>query len=128
MYFNMYICSIQKGNSSRLKLRKMSTIKELLTANRDSVISSIRYIFKVYKNEDVKTKMIEFLSFCQENESYVLHCQGNFTIKQHLKSLVQRMKNQEPKMKLADIMSGIASHYESEGKKWNPILKEWLAA
>ena len=44
----------------------MKTLKELLTENRESVISSIKYVFGIWKNEDVKVKMIEFFAYATE--------------------------------------------------------------
>lgn len=43
------------------------TVKELLSENRDSVISSIKYVYKIWKNEDVKAIMIKFLAYAEKN-------------------------------------------------------------
>lgn len=40
----------------------------------------------------------------------------------------EEILNRVPKRKgsrLAEIMGGIANNYEDEGKKWNPITKDW---
>jgi hypothetical protein len=42
------------------------TTKELLSANRESVISSIKFVFKIYRQEDVIKKMIEFLAYAEK--------------------------------------------------------------
>lgn len=68
----------------------MTTTKEILSANRDSVISSIKWIFKVWKSEDVKAKMIEFLAFCEENAS-LDDLMKSKKIKTDLKVLIQKM-------------------------------------
>lgn len=72
----------------------MTTVKEILSANRDSVISSIKWIFKVWKQEDVRQKMIEFLSFCEENAN-VEALAASTRIKTDLKCLVGKMQQQQ---------------------------------
>ena len=113
----------------------MNTVKEILSANRESVISSIKWAFKVWKNEDVKAKMIEFLAYAEEKlnvESY----ERIKAKKSYLKQLVMQMQAKQEKAsnlikygvenpKLADIMSHSAMRNEDAGKVWNPINKCW---
>lgn len=116
----------------------MKNVKEILTENRESVISSIKWIFKVWKSEDVKAKMIDFLAYAEENAD-VEALNSSKKVKTDLKGLVQIMaimqekkKNLEiygtERPKLADIMGKIADRYEEQGKVWNPIAKDWVKA
>lgn len=116
----------------------MKNVKEILTENREAVISSIKWIFKVWKNEDVKTKMIEFLAYAEENAN-VENLSTSKKVKTDLKTLVQKMAIMQEKKrnleiygterpKLADIMGRIADRYEEQGKVWNPIVKDWVKA
>lgn len=114
----------------------MATVKEILTENRDSVISSIKWIFKVWKAEDVKVKMIEFLAYAEENANVEALNQSK-RVKTDLKNLVGRMSiEQERKRnleiygterpKLADIMAYRAEIEEKKGNVWHPIYKTWV--
>jgi hypothetical protein len=69
----------------------MKTTKEILTENRDSIISSIKFMFKVYSNEQIKDKMIQFMNFCQVNEDKVLKAYNAKNTKTQLKNLLCRM-------------------------------------
>ncbi|MBE99318.1 hypothetical protein [Flavobacterium coralii] len=103
----------------------MKAIETILTENRDSVISSIKYIFKVWKNEDVKEKMIEFLSFAKEFAN-VERLSKSTRVKTDLRMLVQRMANEQTKKrnlekygsenpKLAEVISyGVEKGYFAE--------------
>lgn len=114
----------------------MTTVKEILSENRDSVISSIKYAFKIWKTEDVKVKMIEFLAYAEGNFSF-----ENYTAtkakKTYLKNLVSRMKMIQEKAanlkrygtenpKLADIMAFGAELHEQRNEVWHPIYKSWV--
>jgi len=92
-----YICHVQTNK----KIEIMTTIKEILTENRDSIISSIKFIFKVWKNEDVKVKMIGLVNFINETyteELLVERLLASKKIKTELKVLVQKMAiSQMPK-------------------------------
>lgn len=112
------------------------TTKEILTENRESVISSIKWIFKVWKSEDVKVKMIEFLNFCEENINAEEFSKSK-RIKTDLKMMVSRMASAQEKAsnlkrygterpKLADIMAFGAELHEQKGEVWNPMLKDWV--
>lgn len=114
----------------------MKTVKEILTENRDSVISSIKWIFKVWKSEDVKVKMIEFLAYAEANAN-VEALNESKKVKTDLKNLVGKMSiEQERKRnleiygterpKLADIMGMIADREEEKGNVWHPIYKRWV--
>ena len=79
----------------------MTTIKEILSDNRESVISSIKFVFKVWKNEDVKVKMIELFDFAKENysdESSIERFVTSKKVKTELKYMVQKLAiSQKPK-------------------------------
>jgi hypothetical protein len=68
----------------------MTTIKNILSENRESVISSIKWVFKVWKSEDVKIKMIEFLAYAEEKAN-VENLSTSKKVKSDLKTLVQKM-------------------------------------
>lgn len=73
------------------------TTKELLSANRESVISSIKFVFKVYRQEDLIKKMTEFLAYAEENVSAEKTASAKNT-KTLLKYAVQKMAiSQMPK-------------------------------
>ena len=68
------------------------TIQEILKANRESVISSIKFVFKVWKQEDIKIKMIELLDYANANYSDSVDSLLKSTkIKTELKWMVQRL-------------------------------------
>ena len=79
----------------------MKAIKDILSENRDSVISSIKFVFKVWKNEDVKVKMIELLDFANANysdESSIERLVTSKKLKTELKYMVQKLAiSQQPK-------------------------------
>lgn len=114
----------------------MKNVKEILTENRESVISSIKWIFKVWKSEDVKAKMIQFLSYAEENAN-VESLNSSKKVKTDLKVLVQKMAIMQEKkrnleiygterQKLADIMSRREEQEEAKGNVWHPIYKSWV--
>lgn len=114
----------------------MKTVKEILTENRESVISSIKWVCKIWKAEDVKAKMIEFLSYAEENAN-VENLNESKKVKTDLKVLVQKMtiaQEKERNMKiygterpkLADIMGRRAEQEEEKGNVWHPIYKSWV--
>lgn len=113
----------------------MNTVKNILSENRDSVISSIKYAFKVWKTEDVKVKMIEFLAYAEENlnidayeetkakKTYLKNLVNAMQIKQQKAYNLKRFGTENPK--LADIMGAIAEREEEAGNVWNPITSTW---
>ena len=118
----------------------MKTVKEILTENRDSVISSIKFTFKVWKNEDVKVKMIKFLAYAEKNMN-VAAFENSKRVKTDLKNLVIHMSIEQrtakedaynmshfgtTRPKLRDIMGAIAERYENQGLVWNPLQKDWV--
>jgi hypothetical protein len=117
------------------------THKEILSANRDSVISSIKFVCKVWKAEDVKAKMIDFLSWMESNITDVDALATSKKLKTELKYFVQKMSISAKREieesenlrrygtknpKLADIMAFGAELHEQAGEEWNPILKDWV--
>ena len=109
----------------------MKAIKEILTENRESVISSIKWVFKVWRNEDVKVKMIEFLAFCEEHAN-IEGLNESTKIKNDLKFFVQRMSTAQQKEKnlrmygterpkLADLVN-----YAHEDETYDILKKEWV--
>jgi hypothetical protein len=114
----------------------MKNVKEILTENRESVISSIKWVFKVWKSEDVKAKMIQFLSYAEENAN-VEFLNESKKVKTDLKVLVQKMAIMQEKKrnleiygterpKLAEIMGRHAERMEDAGNIWHPIYKAWV--
>lgn len=114
----------------------MGNIKEILSENRDSVISSLKYIFRCYKHTSLQVRMKQFLAFCEDNMD-VAYYEASTAKKTYLKNLVCRMKHEQEKAynlqhfgtetpKLADIMGGINRQYEREGKHWDPMAKDWV--
>jgi hypothetical protein len=112
------------------------TIKEILTANRDSVISSIKYVFKIWKMEDVKKQMVNFLAFAEQHAN-VEELAKSKRVKTDLRLLVIKMKNEQEKAdnlrrfgkekpSLADIMAYSARLMEDEGAVWHPIYKTYV--
>lgn len=113
----------------------MKNIKQILTENRESVISSIKFICKVWKSEDVKVKMIAFLAYAEKNAN-VENLNSSTKVKTDLKVLVAKMQAEQTREnniriygtanpKLADVMGKIAEKHEEAGEKWNPVTREW---
>ncbi len=113
----------------------MTTVKEILSANRESVISSIKWTCKIWKSEDVKSKMVEFLAYAEENAS-VEALSTSKKVKTDLKNLVASMemaftkkRNLEiygmERPRLADIMGRIAEREEEAGNCFNQITSSW---
>lgn len=114
----------------------MNTAKEILTENRESVISSIKWVFKIWKNEDLKVKMLEFLVFCEDNMN-AEEMSKSKRIKTDLKMMVSQMASAQEKAanlkrygtekpKLADIIAFGAELQEQAGNVWHPIYKTWV--
>jgi hypothetical protein len=104
----------------------MTTIKDILTENRESVISSIKYMFKIWKAEDVKVKMIEFLAYA-EKYGDVEMLSNSKRVKTDLKELVAHMKMSESFDKKDDrkwyeIAEDIA---DKKGLYWNSLTGEF---
>lgn len=126
----------------------MKTVKEILSENRDSIISSIKWTFKIWKSEDVKVKMIDFLNWAENNESDIFRANEAKNTKTLLKSFIINMayKQNKPqreakkqaeearnlrmygtkKPKLADLMAYSAEKEEEKGNVWHPIYKTWV--
>ena len=135
--FCKYIWNVQKYDRIFVRQKQliMNTVKNILTENRDSVISSIKYAFKVWKTEDVKVKMIEFLAYAEENLNIAAY-EETKAKKTYLKNLVNAMQMKQQKAynlkrfgtetpKLRDIMGAIAEREEEAGNVWNPITSTW---
>lgn len=105
----------------------MTTIKNILSENRESVISSIKWEFKVWKSEDVKQKMIEFLAYMEksvtENDWLLEQLSTSKKVKTNLKGWVMSMAKEQKdnffierfgtaKPKLREIMGAIHENYE----------------
>jgi len=97
----------------------MTTVREILSENRESVISSIKYAFKIWKHEDIKAKMIELLVYAEVNLSVGKFetCKAKKTM---LKALVERMKRSTERS-LEDM---IADAHERE--TFDILKKEWV--
>lgn len=135
--FCRFILIIQKYDRIFVRQKQliMNTVKNILTENRDSVISSIKYAFKIWKTEDVKVKMIEFLAYAEENlniaayeetkakKTYLKNLVGGMAMKQQKAYNLKRFGTETPKLR--DIMGAIAEREEEAGNTWNPITSTW---
>jgi len=126
----------------------MTTIKDILTENRDSIISSIKWTFKIWKSEDIKAKMIDFLTWSENHESDIRRADEEKNTKTLLKSFVMNMAYDQnrpqieakrqaeeemnlrmygtKKPKLADLLAYGAAKQEEAGNVWHPIYKTWV--
>jgi hypothetical protein len=90
----------------------MTTIKEVLSENRESVISSIKFVFKVYSKRDIKIKMVELLEFANKNYSSQSSIDSFLTskkIKTLLKYMVQKLS--------------ISQKTKTDSRKWYEIAE-----
>lgn len=86
-----------------------ASVKEILKANRESVIRSIKFVFRVWKNEDVKEKMVDFLAYAESNLN-ADELASSKNVKTLLKYAVQKMAiSQKPK---------------PDGRKWYEIAED----
>lgn len=116
----------------------MKTIKDILTENRDSVISSIKFMYKVYRVEDIKPIMVRFLSYCETyvNAEQIEMLENSKRVKTDLKDILAHMSISEKreitkannlrmygteKPKLADLIA-----YGHEDEKYDILKKEWI--
>ena len=126
----------------------MTTVKEILSNNRESIISSIKWTFKIYKPEDVKAKMIDFLDWAENHEADIFRANEAKNTKTLLKSFIMNMayvqnrpqreaerKAEEERNirmygtanpKLADLMAYGAEKEEDNGNVWHTIYKTWV--
>lgn len=126
----------------------MATVKEILSNNRESIISSIKWTFKIWKQEDVKVKMVDFLNWAENHESDIFRANEAKNTKTLLKSFIMNMAYEQnrpqreaerkaeeernirmygtAKPKLADLMAYSAEKEEEKGNVWHPIYKTWV--
>lgn len=126
----------------------MATVKEILSNNRESIISSIKWTFKIWKSEDVKVKMIDFLNWAENHEADIFRANEAKNTKTLLKSFIMNMAYEQnrpqreaqkkaeeernlrmygtKKPKLADLMAYSAEIEEEKGNVWHPIYKTWV--
>ena len=130
---------------------KETTIKGILIENRKSIISSIKWDYKIYSQKGIKEKMVLFLDYMEKNGN-LDELLNSTKIKTELVGLLNRMMCEQvtPKMreerlerrrlkeeenlrlygktnpKLEDILSGISEQEERKGKFWNPVLKDYV--
>lgn len=127
---------IQDKVKENIEAEKKTAIRSILSSNRDSVISSIKYVFKVYKDDDVRKKATEFLAYAQDNAD-LERLLASTRVKSDLKVLVQKMsiaqgRERDLKIygterpKLADIMAKGREIHEERGEVWHPIYKRWV--
>jgi 3-methyladenine DNA glycosylase AlkD len=91
----------------------MTTIKQILSENRNSVISSIKFVFNVWKKEDVKVKMFELLVFAEKNyssESSIESFLKSKKVKTLLKYMVQKL--------------AISQKTKTDSRKWYEISED----
>jgi len=126
----------------------MATVKEILSENRESIISSIKWTFKIWKQEDVKVKMVDFLNWAENHEADIFRANEAKNTKTLLKSFIMNMAYEQnrpqreaerkakeernirmygtAKPKLADLMAYSAEKEEEKGNVWHPIYKTWV--
>jgi hypothetical protein len=97
----------------------MKTVQQILTENRESVISSIKFVFGVWRKEDLKPLMIEFFDFANSNID-IEKISTSKRVKTELKYLVQHMSINK-KQAVKD-----ASNLSKYGTK-NPKLADIMA-
>lgn len=102
----------------------MKTVKEILSENRESIISSIKFTYKVYDHQGIVEIMKRFLDYAMENENTVFAADEARNTKTQLRYMVQKMMMREmrnqPKRSLAELMA--AAH---EGERFNHISEQW---
>ena len=126
----------------------MKTVKDILSENRESIISSIKWTFKIWKTEDIKDKMIDFLNWSENHESDIRRAVEAKNTKTLLKSFIMNMAYEQNrpqieakktadeemnlrvfgtrKPKLADLLAYGAAKQEEAGNIWHPIYKTWV--
>lgn len=126
----------------------MATVKEILSNNRESIISSIKWTFKIWKQEDVKVKMVDFFNWAENHEADIFRANEAKNTKTLLKSFIMNMAYEQnrpqreaerkaeeernirmygtAKPKLADLLAYSAEKEEEKGNVWHPIYKTWV--
>lgn len=126
----------------------MKTVKEILGENRKSIISSIKWTFKVYGQNEIKQKMVDFLNWAENHEADIFRANEAKNTKTLLKSFIMNMAYEQSrpereakekaekernirmygtaKPKLADLMAYRAEKEEEKGNVWHPIYKRWV--
>jgi hypothetical protein len=126
----------------------MNTVKEILTANRETIISAIKWTFKVYATSDIAQKMTEFLAWSENHEADIFRANEAKNTKTLLKSFIMNMAYEQSrpqredkkraeeernltmygtkKPKLADLVAYSAEKEEVKGNAWHPICKTWV--
>ena len=67
------------------------TPKEILHENRDSAISSIKYIYKIWRMEDIIVVMKRLLVFAENRPEYMTKIETSRSKKSDIKVLVKKM-------------------------------------
>jgi len=96
----------------------MKTTKEILSENRDSIISSIKWTFKVYRQDLIKAKMVEFLNWAEKNESDIQRAYESKKTKTLLKSFVMNMAYEQNKPQRE------AAEKNKDTRKWYEIAED----
>lgn len=127
----------KKDNSEKKK-----EVVSLLHSNRDSVISSIKYLYKVWKQEDLTPIMKDLVEYMSNlPDETIEKLKSSKRVKTDLKAVIIWMKTDKDrkeqeesdlkiygtkKPKLADIMARDAELHEEAGEVWHPIYKRWV--
>lgn len=95
----------------------MTTIKEILSENRVSVINNIKWFFKTKNQSEIIDLMKMFLSYCEKNTTFE-KLSSSKRIKTDLKNLVFFMftKDQSETRRINDSNSMV--------EKWNKLTEE----
>jgi|JI10StandDraft_1071094.scaffolds.fasta_scaffold839173_1 hypothetical protein len=95
----------------------MSTVKEILSANRVSVINNIKWYFKTNNQTEIIEIMKAFLSFCEKNTS-AEKLNSSTRIKTDLKLLVYGLFCKEQKIERK------INEQNAMTAKWNKMTEE----
>ncbi len=95
-------------NNETMTHEEMTTV-DILKENRNSVISAIKFVFKVYSKEGIRVKMNEFLNYCNKFPKDVQNAYSSKRTKILLKYMVQKMK---------------ISQKDNNNRKWNEIAED----
>lgn len=118
--------------------KKMTNLKEILTANREVIIASIKSKFNISNGIELKSKMIEYVNFCElwfDFEAY-----NRFPKKSdYMKLYVQRLAKEQlresnlnefgtaspKKEKLVDLIGRVNEIEFDNGNCFNQITSKW---
>jgi len=103
------------------------TPKEILHENRDSAISSIKYIYKVWKMEEIIAVMKRLLIFAENRPEYMAKVEVSKRKKSDIKVLIQKMYISEKGRTTHKSVRDIYENYElTNNVKFDYSNKEYI--